>query len=792
MNTRIALFLVVFSPFFQLYAQNETEPNNSFATANTIISGNTMTGNLLQTGGDTYDFFEGTLTPFGVLRVIITGTNQVSVANSVSMVGFFADQAQFSGFNTIFLPAGTGSTVTDTFYFECIAPGIVYFRMEANSYLNYELRFDVLGDLDFTEQEPNNTFLQANFLQEGDTAKGYISYGNGSGTYDGFDYYKATLNDYGTVEIYFEGININSSTVIPDFVTYYSDQGQASGFNYLTVPAYSTVADTFRYPCLSPGDYYFRVESNSCLKYRLSFRVIHTIQSNETEPNNSFANASLLMPGDTARGHITHSNGFGTNDQYDFWVIPVPVASQIKFHVSATETAYSGSSAIGFITFSKNQGQMAYKYINTNNLNTFLDSVIVDCYNQDTLYIRVEASGCHTYSIIPEVINRKPIAQFAYDRLGNNIGFRPMLDNITSMSWNFDDGTTSTSQFPLHNYPFGNWTPQLIAINSACNYSDTASTYFEISGVEYYTPHRSGQGGDISLRVFGGSLTSQTQVKLIQGSTILTPVESYANLESNVFNAIFDLHLADSGYYDLEIIIPGQTPVLYQNGFYVEGIRYPETYAEIIGPNRFLVGRDAPFRIVVGNKGNVNANGVVVGFAWPASVEVNLLHQRIRQPETGNMVVSENDTTYSLPYSETAFTYDSLNTVIQIDTLNGQPFSGFMRMIVIPHIPPGATYELPFTAKANSQGSTRFFVYTHRPNLFGSPTTPNWLDMIEGTAYEAIDYVDLAADGTKNVPLIVAAKTLKVGQKHIALAGKAAGARFWAWWDGYEVADETY
>ena len=775
--------------FTTTFDATEQEPNNTFEDANFLEEGVTQSGYIQFANSiyDSYDYYHLTLPNYGSIVITVNGYSTSGADAFSDFVGFFGNQTGFSGFNYFETPTGESSTTE--FTFDCLAPGEYYLRFESNSCVAYDVSYEFTTTFDATEAEPNNTFTDANFLAEGEVKQSYLQFNNGNG--DSYDYFRFTLEEYGTVVITVNGYSTSSSIAYSDFVGFQSNQTQFSSFSNFVTAAGGNSSETFIFPCFAPGDYYLRFESTGCVAYDVSYTLNTTIESaSETEPNSSIATSELIALNEIVTGHVLYQNNpFYDGD--DYFKVAAPDSSRIVLSATFYETADVENGYLFLYAYNTQGVILAYKAV-TVSTDVHSDSLLVDCFAGDTVIFRINAYSCFAYNFETHSQSRMPSASFETDRLGNTIGFVPQLENVTSFAWSFDDGQTSTSQFPLHTYTFGNWEPQLIAVNSTCNFADTASYYFELSGVEYYTPHKGGRGGNVSLEIFGGSLTAETIVKLIKDGVEINPIEHYQVMDNNFFRAIFDLHLAEIGMYDVEITIPGLDPILYVDGFEVEEFKYPYAWSQVVGPSRWRVSRETPFSLVVGNNGNVTANGVMVGMVYPFGIDVELKHGFILPPDTGLFEVQVEDTLYSLDRSEIYFLYDSMTTFYEIDSLWGMPYHGWYGTFKIPYIPAGHTYELPFTATGNSSMPVEFITFTHKPNVFGSPVTPNWYDTVENLGIESIDLVDMAADEVHNVPLQVLTKTLKVGRQHLAADARIAGAEFWAWWDGYEVPADTY
>jgi hypothetical protein len=72
--------------------------------------------------------------------------------------------------------------------------------------------------------------------------------------------------------------------------------------------------------------------------------------------------------------------------------------------------------------------------------------------------------------------NYDPVADFNYTvQTGNQITFNNLSTNSTTYTWYFGDGDSSSLTNPVHIYPFGGATYQVILIASHCNKNDTVT-----------------------------------------------------------------------------------------------------------------------------------------------------------------------------------------------------------------------------------------------------------------------------------------------------------------------------
>ncbi len=381
-----------------------------------------------------------------------------------------------------------------------------------------------------------------------------------------------------------------------------------------------------------------------------------------------------------------------------------------------------------------------------------------------------------------EMVDRQPYANMTHERLGNTVGFRPQLANADKFMWDFGDATSSTQKYPIKTYPIGYFTTNLIAINTACNFKDTAQTAIEVKGVEYFTPDSSGVGGDCIFKIFGGGLDSTTKVRLIKGTTVLTPVQLETSKNNVELHAIFNFHLVDEGTYDVEIEIKGEPTFAYPGGFKLKAFRYPYTWSEIVTPTRMRTNLNTSMKLVVGNKGNVMASGVLVAVIWPKSIDLKFDTKWFKPPASGNYSITAADTTFNFKWEDIQRFYsDSFNTVTAIDTFNLQPYDGYMDLILIPKIAAGSTYEIPLIAKTTTTGAKDFVTYTFKPNIWGSCPNGSWMDASENMAVEFADGLEKVT-GTVPVlnksPVSWLAKAVKGTTQHMANLGQVMGATY--------------
>jgi hypothetical protein len=187
-------------------------------------------------------------------------------------------------------------------------------------------------------------------------------------------------------------------------------------------------------------------------------------------------------------------------------------------------------------------------------------------------------------------------------------------------------------------------------------------------------------------------------------------------------------------------------------------------------------------KLVVGNKGNVMASGVLVSVIWPKSVDLKFDTKWFKPPSSGNYSITTADTTFNFKWEDIQPLYsDTFNTVTAIDTFNQQPYDGYMSLILIPKIAAESTIEIPLIAKTTTTGTREFITYTFKPNIFGSCGTGSWMDASENMAVECADGLDKLVSINpvlEKSPVGWLTKAVKGTTKHMANLGQVMGATY--------------
>ncbi|HEY1022072.1 MAG TPA: hypothetical protein VGE06_07150, partial [Flavisolibacter sp.] len=225
-------------------AENDTEPNNTFQQAHFFNIGDTARGHIGYVAGggvtDATDVYKTVLPQDGKYRIIMEATNTGNGYGSLYVSGY--DQRMETGnlFNaTPAYSTYSESRTIDSLDLFCRSAGdTLYFKVTQNSQcFNYKITYKLIGTPSDNDVEPNNSFQEALYLAENDTARGHIGYVAGGDVTDQVDYYKFVVPKNGIVKVYMEGTNTGNGYGSL-YVTGY-DQRQDNGNLFNATPAYS-------------------------------------------------------------------------------------------------------------------------------------------------------------------------------------------------------------------------------------------------------------------------------------------------------------------------------------------------------------------------------------------------------------------------------------------------------------------------------------------------------------------------------------------------------------------------
>ncbi len=238
-----------------------------------------------------------------------------------------------------------------------------------------------------TEVEPNDNFAQANLLPVTITMTGVTC---------GFpekDYFMIILPQDGTLRIN-TSISANDPNPVAVAFSLFAKNQNPFGDKYPQVGANSTAkTDSLFWGCLSADTMYVEVFTNSiigyCYSYTFSYTVLPPSYTNDTEPNNTFAQALPLAVSTISSGHLGFSNNPGSHIDEDFYRIILPTDGVIRVITSIDHTS-DPNNLLNISLFSKTGNPFNDQYPGTGTYgNAKEDTVYWGCLSADTMYLKL-------------------------------------------------------------------------------------------------------------------------------------------------------------------------------------------------------------------------------------------------------------------------------------------------------------------------------------------------------------------------------------------------------------------
>lgn len=286
----------------------------------------------------------------------------------------------------------------------------------------------------------------------------------------------------------------------------------------------------------------------------------------------------------------------------------------------------------------------------------------------------------------------------AKDQTGKNVTLSDATVDGKGVFWIW--GTNSWNHSFDHNVKLTNMTPgnyfvkMIAASDNACV---GATKQISIAGLTRVMPENAGQAEGVRLKVQGGfrvTYSNQPKVLLHKGNTDIEgkwlvergyDSQNAKSLDDMPY-ALFDLSKAATGKYD---VIVGTDTL--KNAFEVKVGEEPNVWAQVNGPEHFLLNKPALFSIDYGNRSNVPAYNVPFFFCVPKKF--------------GNVNVSlDFDVLNYSPYlDDEALEYaKQWNDYMPAVDENGDTICVYSFMI--PYIGPNTTYQHTFHVAYHDNG----------------------------------------------------------------------------------------
>ncbi len=369
---------------------------------------------------DEYDTYRIILPHDGAFNLIVKARNDectewsyVLTADILDKYGDYLYDSDLISWNNF--PA-CGIIQTDTIKFRAFFADTFYLRLHTNysdyfGKVSYNIRYQRVdstgGDANESFNNPVSTVIP---IAEGVVKKGHVRFTKDSEMDDALDIYKITMPADGSITVYlkatyrgsYAGTNNSSNNRLAfntnGFADHTPSNPPVTGFTPDAV-----YLDTFLVCGLGAGDIVFTLGSSGLpYEYEVRYQLTDTSSlDNDTEPNNSFAEATSVAGGVLKKGHINYIGPNVVTDTYDYYKFIYTKSDSLKIPMQATNTSCENNKNIRFRAYNKNQAQISTRLI-ANNSNIAAGQTVYDTLKlfitaPDTIYLRFEATDAFKY-----------------------------------------------------------------------------------------------------------------------------------------------------------------------------------------------------------------------------------------------------------------------------------------------------------------------------------------------------------------------------------------------------------
>ena len=274
----------------------------------------------------------------------------------------------------------------------------------------------------------------------------------------------------------------------------------------------------------------------------------------------------------------------------------------------------------------------------------------------------------------------KSVANFTHIVGLSEVAFTNKSIYADTYLWDFGDGTTSNQVNPLHTYTEpGAYAVKLTASNSL--FSDNITHYVEKTGIRTIFPNKAGNDGQVTINIYGGGFTSQSNVFLRNEEIEISADETYL-IDYGVIRATFNFIEETIGIYDI-VVVTDNVEVSINDAFEIEEVIEPNAWIELNSQETFMSGRWQTFTIHYGNNGNIDVLGMPVYLAIPNYVDIEFGF------EFYDPIALEDVTIDTVMYD-----------YVSVDYIDGQAFNGKVYAFLIPYINANSEGQLKFKIKS--------------------------------------------------------------------------------------------
>ena len=430
-----------FSYKFKYSQPDEFEPDDEtgdfYLNAPTISENETFTGNVgeYDSNVDEYvdeaDYYKIVLPNDGAFKLLVKARNDecdVEVYNlSVDVLDENGNTLTGDGLVSWENFPTCGTILFDTSKLRAFVGGTFYLRLNTSgSYgkVSYNIRYQIADSTasDSLETYGGNGSTDLETIAAGQTKKGHIRFRKNAYQFDPQDLYQTTLPVGGSVRVFLK------ATFRGDYEEFNSanaDKFSFSGFGISRrLPANPPVSfispdavyrDTFVVCGLNAGVSNFLLSSALPYEYEVRYEMVDTADTDDDiEPNNSFAQATLVPSTLVNKGHINYYGGAFAVDTYDYYKVIVGTSDSVKIFMQGTNKSCENNKNVRIRGYNKNQVSIFNRVFALNN-NVLANQTVIDSFKifvnaPDTIYLRFEATAPFNYQFYTKTF--KPTSLF--------------------------------------------------------------------------------------------------------------------------------------------------------------------------------------------------------------------------------------------------------------------------------------------------------------------------------------------------------------------------------------------
>lgn len=514
------------------FSQTESEPNNSIATANVVVEGATISGDVGP--GDANDYFLGIPNDDGTVTMTVQYANNSGNAGADLFIYMLNEAGAQIGSQTL-TNIGLPGTGTGTITVHCRLADTVYFLVNSGFAIDYDLSFNT-ASTGVADTEPNNAFGEATFFASGNSVDGRIGYLSVARDVD--DYYFTVLPDDGTLEVYLDYENTSGASSVDLFHYVYNKSGALIGSSTLTNRPVGLVSrDTITIHCRKADTVYFRVNANECISYSLSYNVIPS-GTPDAEPNDNFGQATFFSQGTTMSGRVGYISV--ARDVNDYYYTSLPDDGTLKVYLNYTNTTGSNGVDMFYGVYNEAHALIGSKSLTNRPLGiSTTDTLTIHCRQADTVFFLVDANECISYSLSYEVIP----SGAADVEPNNSLPEATFFPSVSSVSGRVGYTSVSTD---MNDY-YTSLLPDDGTLKVYLNYTNTSGAN-EVD-LYYYVYNKAGaQIGTSSLinRPEGLSTTDTLTIHCRLADTVFFRINANACISYNLSYEVISSGLADA------------------------------------------------------------------------------------------------------------------------------------------------------------------------------------------------------------------------------------------------------